>query len=158
MINSSKQIISLATLTVMALPSTANAGDWKYAASIYLFTPETITAIGGVEGTLSFSDALDNLDMAFMGAFEANNGRWGLVADYMMTDLSFGNPTPGPAFSGVNTSLKTQIFNGYATYRAYQDPKVTVDLAAGIRWFKPSTDITLLPGALPGGTSSVDED
>jgi opacity protein-like surface antigen len=153
-----KQILNLATLTVLTLPCTAFAGEWKYAASFYLFTPETTTAIGGVEATLSFSDALDNLDMAFMAAFEANNGRWGVIADYMLTDLSFGNPTPGPAFSGVNASLKTQIFNGYATYRAYQNPKVTLDIAAGIRWFNTTTDITLLPGILPGGTSRADED
>jgi hypothetical protein len=158
MMNLRKQILNLATLTVMALPCTAYAGDWKYAATIYLYTPESTTSIGPVETTLSFSDALDNLDFAFMGAFEANNGRWGLIADYMLTDLSFGNSTTGPAFSGVNTSLKTQIFNGYATYRAYQNPKVTLDLAAGIRWFNTATDITLLPGVLPGSTSSVDED
>lgn len=158
MINLSKQLKNLTALAIMASPCTAYAGDWKYAASIYLFTPETVVGIGGAETTLSFSDALDNLDMAFMGAFEANNGRFGFIADYMLTDLSFGNPTPGPAFSGVDTALKTQIFNGYATYRVYQNPKVTLDLAAGIRWFNTATDITFLPGILPGATTSVDED
>ncbi len=158
MMNLRKQILNLASLTVMALPCTAYAGDWKYAATIYLYTPETTTAIGATETTLSFSDALDNLDMAFMGVFEANNGRWGIVADYMLTDLSFGNTTPGPAFSGVNTSLKTQIFNGYLGYRAYQNSKVTIDLTGGIRWFNTKTDITFLPGLSPGGTISVDED
>jgi len=153
-----KKLTNLAALAVTASPCAAYAGDWKYAATIYLYTPETTTAIGGVETTLSFSDALDNLDMAFMGAFEANNGRWGVIADYMLTDLSFGNPTPGPAFSGLDTALKTQIFNGYVGYRAYQNPKVTLDLAAGIRWFNTTTDITLLPGLSAGGTSSADED
>ena len=71
MIDLSKQLKSLAALAVIASPCTAYAGEWKYAATIYLFTPETTTAIGGVETTLSFSDALDNLDFAFMGAFEA---------------------------------------------------------------------------------------
>jgi opacity protein-like surface antigen len=158
MINLRKQLTNLAALSVMALPCTALADDWKYSASIYLWAGETNVGIGGVESTLSFSDALDNLDAAFMGNFIANNGRWGIIADYIITDLSFGNTTPGPAFSGLNTSLKTQIFNGYATYRAYQNPKVTIDLAAGIRWFNTSTDLTLLPGLLPGGTTSVDED
>lgn len=151
-----KYFRNIAALATLAFPGTAFAGDWDYTASIYIYTSETTAAIGDVEASLSFSDALDNLDFSFMGAFEANNGRWGFIADYMLTDLSFGNTTPNPAFSGINTSLKTQIFNGYATYRAYQDPKITVDIAAGFRWFSTATAITLLPGILPGGTSSVD--
>ncbi|WP_246043957.1 porin family protein [Ruegeria sediminis] len=111
-----------------------------------------------IDATLSFSDALDNLDFAFMGAFSASNGRWSFIADYMVTDVSFGNATPGPAFSSLDTAVKTQIFNGYAAYRVYQDPKTAVDLGAGFRWYKTDTDFTLQPGTMPGGTTSVGDD
>jgi len=152
-----KRLAFSAILTFSTSPAVAQDGDWEYAATFYLFTPETNIATNGIEGSLSFSDALANLDMAFMGAFEANNGRWGFLADYMMTDLSFGNDTPGPAFSGLNTAMKTQIFNGYATYRVHEDLKVNVDLAAGFRWFDTRTDLTLLPGLSPGGTTRIHE-
>ncbi|WP_146345736.1 porin family protein [Falsiphaeobacter marinintestinus] len=147
---------------VMALnPSSVQASDWEYEATIYLFTPETKTAItspaGRLEGTLSFSDALSNLDMAFMGAFGASNGTWSVLADYMLTDLSFGNDTPGPAFSGLNTTMKTQIFNGYVAYRVYDTPTVQLDLAGGFRWFDTETVLTLTPGLSPGRTSRAHE-
>lgn len=138
----------------------AQQGDWSYQATIYLFMPETKTGLdtpaGGVEGTLSFSDALSNLDLAFMGTFSATNGRWTLLADYNYTDLSFGTDTPGPIFSGLDTSATTQFLSAYLGYRVYEDPTVQLDLAGGLRWFSTETTFTLRPGSAPGGTSSVD--
>ena len=149
--------LGLAVLAGSATAAAAQASDWEFEGTVYLFTPETTTGIGNLEGTLKFSDALANLDVAFMGAFQASNGRWSLIADYMLTDVSFGNDTPGPAFSGLNTALKTQMLSGYAAYRVYEDQRLGIDLAGGFRWFNTSTDLTLLPGTSPGRTSSVDE-
>lgn len=145
---------------VLAFASAANAqsANWEYEASIYLFTPETKTSISNsnfsAEGTLSFSDALSNLDFAFMGSFGASNGRWSVLGDYMYTDLSFGSTAPGPAGSDVDSKLKTQILNGYLAYRIYQAPTVQLDLAGGFRWFNTQTDLTVTP---PGASASVDE-
>ncbi len=153
------------TLTAFALSghaSVAQDGSWQYTGSLYAFMPETNTsldtAVGDIESTLSFSDALDNLDFAFMGAFEASNGQWSFIGDYLLFDLSFGNDTPGDAFSGIDTSLKTQIFSGYAAYRVYGTPTLSVDVGAGFRWFDTETDIDLLPGALPGRSFGSSED
>lgn len=139
----------------------AQTSDWEYEASIYLFMPETVTSITtptfSAEGTLSFSDALSNLDMAFMGSFGASNGRWGVLGDFMYTDISFGNPTPGGLTTDLNTALTTQIFNGYLTYRAYEAPTVQLDVAGGFRWFSTKTALTLTPGLLPGSSATVEE-
>lgn len=157
-----KRITALAAAAVTASTTMAAAqqNDWSYAATIYLFMPETKTGLvsprGPVEGTLSFSDALSNLDMAFMGAFGASNGRWSILTDYNYTKLSFGNSTPGPAFSGLNTSLKTQFLSGYVAYRAYESPTTQLDVGAGFRWFSTETTFTLTPGAAPGRTERVD--
>lgn len=141
-------------------PAWAQGSDWGYEATIYLFAPETKTAIttpaGRVEGTLSFSDALDNLDFAFMGAFAASNGQWSFMIDYLYNDLSFGNDTPGPAHSGLNTSMTTKILNGYVAYRVYDEETAQIDLAAGFRWFDTATTMTLLPGAMPQRTATAD--
>lgn len=134
-------------------PASAQNSDWNYEATIYLFTPESKTAIntpaGRIEGTLSFGDAIENLDFAFMGAFAASNGRWSFLTDYMYTDLSFRNDTPGPAHSGLNTSMTTQILNGYAGYRVHDSGRAAVDLVAGFRWFDTDTTLTLQPGTAP---------
>lgn len=160
------QTLALSTLAATLLvagPAFAQGSGWNYAASIYLFTPETTvgtTTPRGrpVEGTLSFSDALSNLDFAFMGAFEASNGRWSFLADYMLNDLSFGNSTPGGIFSGVNTTFKTQILTGLAAYRVFETSTVQLDLAGGFRWFDTKASVTALPGLLPGSTTAIRED
>jgi hypothetical protein len=153
-----ESVTSAAVIVMSASPVFAQDSDWEFEASIYLFTAETDVKIGNLEGNLSFSDALDNLDMAFMGAFGARKGRLSFLADYMLTDISFGSDTSGPAFSGQNTKFKTQVFSGYAAYSVYQDPTVNVDLAAGFRWFDTSSSIALLPGTAPGRSVSAGDD
>lgn len=149
----------LAALASFATPALAQQSDWAFEGTLYLFMPETTTSIATpvrtVEGKLSFSDALANLDFAFMGAVGASNGRWSLLLDYMYNDLSFGNPGPLPGTT-VNTSAKTQILNGYVAYQVYEDPTVRLDLAAGFRWFDAKTSLTLLPSP-PFGTNRIDE-
>ena len=84
-----KAALAVAFWASMISASWAQLSDWSYSATIYLFTPDTEvsqeTALGTVDGTLSFSDALKNLDLAFMGTFTATNGRWSLLADYNYT-------------------------------------------------------------------------
>ncbi|AXI45499.1 hypothetical protein C1J03_05275 [Sulfitobacter sp. SK012] len=130
----------------------AQAQEWKYATTVYLFTAETETSIGDRSATLSFSDALKNLDMAFMASFGGNNGQWGFLVDYMLTDIGFENSTPGPAFSGLEASVKTQILTGYLSYRLYDTGTIQTDLLAGARWFDTDTTLTFLPGAGAGTT------
>lgn len=139
----------------------AQQSEWSYEASIYLFMPETDvsldTPMGNIDGTLSFSDALENLDFAFMTAFSATNGRWLFLADYSYTDLSFSNDTSGPASSGLETSFTVQYLSGYVGYRAYEAPTVAVDVVGGFRWFSTDTEFTLLPGTAPGRTAAADD-
>ena len=143
-----------------ATSAAAQQSDWSYEATIYLFMPETETTLdtpmGNLDATLSFSDALSNLDLAFMGAFSASNGRWSVLVDYNFTDLSFSNPTQGPANGNLDTSVKTQFLSGYLGYRIYEAPTVNVDLAGGFRWFSTETDFTLTPGTAPGRRVTVD--
>ena len=106
--------------------------------------------MGTLDGTLSFSDALDNLDFAFMGAFSATNGRWSVLFDYNYTDLSFSDNAPGPANAELDTSVETQFATAMLGYRIRQDPAVNLDLLGGFRWYSTETDFTLTPGTMPG--------
>ncbi len=152
--------LGLAMAGSMAPMALAQQSDWSYEASIYLFMPETETSLstpmGTLDGTLSFSDALDNLDFAFMAAFAATNGRWSLLADYNYTNLSFSSDTPGPASSGLDTSFTTQFLSGYVGYRVYEDQTANVDIVGGFRWFSTETDFELQPGVAPGRRTTVD--
>ncbi|WP_253285502.1 outer membrane protein [Ruegeria sp. HKCCD6604] len=150
----------LVAATMLPGGSTAVAqdSDWSFSGSFYIYAADTKTTIGSLESELSFSEAVENLDLAFMGTLEARSGRWSLIADYMRTDLSFDNDTPGPVFSGAETSLKTQFLSGYAAYTAYQDQNLAVDLGGGFRWFETSSTITLVGGPTPAPSSSASDD
>ncbi|MEE4187340.1 MAG: porin family protein [Roseobacter sp.] len=141
-----------------AVGTKADARDWSYAASIYLFTPQTDLSIGPVDSELSFSDALENLDFAFMGAFEASNGQWSFLLDYMRTDLGFSGETPGDVFAGVDTDLNTQVLSGYVGYRVYDRDGAEIDLTGGFRWFKTESTLAPFGGPVPVTPVSVSDD
>ncbi|WP_295315401.1 hypothetical protein [Roseobacter sp.] len=148
-----KNLIKASVIAMVPLSvSTAQAQDWEFTASFYLYMAETETGVGGNNITLSFSDALDNLDFAGMGSFEASRGPWTLLADYMLTDLSFGTDTPGPVFSGVNTNAKTQIATFVALLDVHEAQGSTFAIGGGVRWFDTDTTITFLPGPGAGRT------
>ncbi|WP_420584828.1 porin family protein [Ruegeria sp.] len=163
MISKCKLTGCAAGLALLAIATTASAqqSGWKYEATFYLFMPETETSIetprGTVEGTLSFSDALENLDFAFMGAFAATNGQWSVLFDYNYTNLSFGNTLGGPAGGSLETSVKTQFATAMLGYRVRQNPSAVVDLAAGLRWYSTDTGFTLTPGMAPVQNFGADE-
>lgn len=136
----------------------AQAQEWKYTASFYLFTAETKTGVGDRSATLSFSDALENLDMAFMGAFEAHNGQWGVLVDYMLTDIGFDQSTPGTNFGDLEASVKTQILTGYVSYRLYDTGSVKTDVLAGARWFDTDTTLRLTAGTSPENSRRTSDD
>src|SRR4051794_13953644 len=84
-------------------------GTWRFAGTLYIYGP----SIGGTfafpkrtgNGNLvvDAGDIFNDLNGAFMGAFEANNGRWGVFTDLLYLDVS-GSKSATRNFSigGVN--------------------------------------------------------
>ena len=154
-----KQIFTpMVVATAFLAAASAKAQDWNYSASLYLYAAETETSIGDRSATLSFSDALENLDSTFMGTFSAENGQWGVALDYMMTDIGFNTATPGPLYSGLNTSIKTRILTGYLSYRLSENDRSSTDLLAGARWYDTDTTMTLQAGTLPTNSRTTADD
>ena len=136
----------------------AQESDWTFQGTFYLFGSDTTTEIGPIDVDLSFSDALDNLDFAFMGAISASNGTWSFILDAMYTDLTFDGPAPGSGlvFTGTETSVTTTILSAYAAYRVYDTGTTQVDLGGGFRYYDTDTEIRLLGG--PPATRSAADD
>jgi hypothetical protein len=111
-----------------------------------------------VEAELSFSDALEDLEFAFMGAFEARRGNFSLLADALYFRLSPTNTTPGPLANEVRMQSQMTVLSGYAAYRVYQEPGFAVDLAAGLRWAKLDNDVRIAGGLLDGTTFTAADD
>jgi hypothetical protein len=99
----------------------------------------------------SASDAISDLDFAFMGAAEARNGRWGLILDLIHSDLSSKADTPLRQFwRSAKVETKLTAFTTYAAYRVFEDEQAAVDLLGGARFFSLDLDLSLDPGLLAG--------
>ena len=139
-------------LTVVSLPTIAQADEWQFEATFYLYTAETTSGLRGNDVILGFGDALENIDVAFMGTFSATNDQWTFLADYMLVDLSFSGPSPNTAFSAEDLSVRTQVLTGLGLYNLYDDQRTRIDLGAGLRWFDTDTKLTLRAGGSPEQT------
>jgi len=147
----------------LAAPALAQDSGWSFALSPYAWTPgltsSVETAWGTVEVDKSIGDVLSDLDLAFMGAFEARNGRWSLIADLFYANISQSRTTPlGLLFSRAEFETEAKLLSGYAGYRVFEGSQVAVDLMAGFRVNSIDLDISLAPGLLAGqrfGTSET---
>jgi hypothetical protein len=156
------KLISGLVLIFVAHSAAAQEADWRYRATFYGWFPgltaSVDTKVGTVEGEASASDALQNLDMAFMGTFAAQNNRLGFVADLLYTDLSSTQPTPfGALFGEATVNEKVTALSGYALYRVTQDPAFVFDIGAGFRTFDMNVDVDLTAGKNPATTQSLSE-
>lgn len=157
-----KKTLALLSFSLLGSATMASAQSaWDFSGTFYLWGAETGTTISTpdrtIDSTLSFSDALDNLDFAFMGTLEARNNDLSLIGDVARTKLSFGEETPGTNFDGINAKIKTTVVNLYALYRVYETPQMSIDAGAGARWFETDSALTLRSGDLAGGTNTASD-
>jgi len=109
---------AIAVALITAFPSVGHAEEWETAISLYGWVPGLDVSIGrgfgDFESSTSASDILSNLDMAFMGTFEARKGPWGLVTDFLYVDLPESKSTPfGALFADGKASVKLLAASGY---------------------------------------------
>jgi hypothetical protein len=122
---------------VVTMPDETVQG-WKYRAEIYLWG----ASIGGTTGrgvpfTIEFSDIMDNLKMAGMGAFAARYDKWTLLADIIYMDVNKKNlnVSPGPGPITLNSlGMKSWIVQPIASYAVYETDVDRFELLAGARY------------------------
>jgi hypothetical protein len=147
-----------ALLLATALPTTAAAAggeQWEYDATTYLWGAgiKATTPTGG-DIDISFSDIVDDLDMAFMGDFGAHKGKWSLLANAIYLDVSQGGagretiPVLGGAFV-INTTVSADLdMKAWITafgggYNVVDNERATLDLVGGARYFWLDIDLKL---------------
>ena len=144
-------------------PALAQENGWSFALSPYLWTPgissSVATGFGTLDADASIDDVLSALDFAVMGAFEARNGRWGLIADLVYSDLTETNDTPfGVLFSQARVDTDLTMATVYAGYRVHEDDRVALDVLVGARAVWLDVDVGLRPGALPARSFGLSDD
>jgi hypothetical protein len=144
----------LTGLTPVAAAESAGTDDWQYAATLYLWGAgiDGKTARGS-EVNVNFKTLIENLNMAFMGAFEARKGKWSMLADVIYLNVGANNgakvPVPVAPGSGidvaVNASVETKgwVLDFIGGYNLWQTPGASLDVLAGARYLDLKLDFSL---------------
>jgi len=126
----------------------AQTGAWQYELTPYLWGSAMKGDVQsghlpriGVD--MSFGDILDILDFGLMGAFEARNGRWGLLSDLVYMEVSDeatagrtgSGPIGAPASVDAEATFKQTMLAAAAAYRIAEG-RSPVDLIGGVRYAK----------------------
>jgi len=141
--------IVAAALTVGAgTPAVAQKTDWQYE-----FTPYIWGAAlkGDVQGgslpkasvDMKFTDVLDVLDFAAMGAFEARKDRWGFLFDFVYMKISDAGTAKRTGAGPIGATLTAHadlkfeqtMFAAAAAYRL-SGGRSPVDVIGGLRYTK----------------------
>jgi len=157
-----KKSAILAFCGLMPISAMAQDQQWEFSGSIYAWVPGLSAAVdtpyGELESDSSGGNVLDNLDMAFMGTFEARRERWSVLLDLLYAKLSTSKDTPfGALFSEADVKAEVTALSGYGLYRAYETDRLIADVGVGLRAF--SLDLgTELRAAGAAGNRSFDGD
>lgn len=136
--------------------------DWRFGVTLYLYGPKIDANLslprrsGDGSITVDTSDFFDSINGAFMGAFEANNGRWGMFTDFLYVDVSGsqsatrnfslgGINLPGSVTGNVDVGIKGSAWTIAGEYRLQSTSESTVDLLLGARMLdvKPRVGFSL---------------
>ena len=154
-----KRIIVIAAALwaqAVLLPASAFAqasDSWQFTAYIYGYLPRvdlkaTLVGPGGIpisaDTSVSPSEYLQHLKMAFQGALEAHNGSWGALTDVLYlnvgglnsgtSNLSVGGiGLPAGASTSTSFDMKATVWTLAGTYRLVADPDANLDVLAGAR-------------------------
>ena len=123
------------------LPS--QTSGWSGQATLYGWLPVINGAQAGPDGTplvdLDTSDVLSRLNMTFMGTVEVRKDRFGLLFDALYVNLSNDAQWVQDRVA-VSTGTKVGMYTLAAAYRVYDDPRASVDVYGGGRFFDGSLD------------------
>ncbi len=119
--------------------------DWQFKAGMYLWGAgiKGETAVGS-DIDIGFDDLISNLNMAFMGDFEARKSKWSLAADliYLNVGAGGGGRVPISAEPGVSlqvdadVKLRAWVMGFTGGYNLWQSERGTLDAIAGARYLE----------------------
>jgi hypothetical protein len=149
-------------LSGQAVAETPSKGDPQFSASLYFFAPEiSLSTARGSDVDVGFDTLLSNLNMTFMGAFEARKGNWSGMLDALYLNVGANGaatvPLTGPLGrplridASANVKVRGWVLSALGGYRIYETPKVALDLVAGLRYLELKSSFGLgIQGRLLG--------
>lgn len=143
-------------------PHSAMAADdeWEYKVQAYVYLPAIETTLfTGDELELDVEDIFENLEMTFLGLFQARKGDWAFVLDTTYLKISADEaastnlPISGiPTDVAIGFDLEAAIVNIDASYRIFETDNFDLQIVAGPRYLSldivAELDASLLPGQI----------
>ncbi len=143
--------------------------DWRYTLSLYAFLPARTSGTSTIAGTtvpvdLDMGQAIDLLDFAASGRFEAWRGNLGFIVDanYVALEADGALPTPPGATFGVD--IRQKWLGLLAAYKVADgtygknNRRFAIDLQAGARYNSLRQEVTITtPGPVVLPTLGGDE-
>jgi hypothetical protein len=147
-------LLAAALLTASLAPALAADAkapdDWRFDAEIYGWA----AGIGADlqrsgAAWIGFARLVDDLDMAFMGAFAASKDKWRFAADVIYMDISEKDSAALtlpigsgiPASASARAELKAWILDPNVQYRFYDTDKLQLSALAGARYLSIEGDV-----------------
>jgi hypothetical protein len=151
-----RAVVAMAVSATALLGSApAHAEGWDVRVSPYLWasgldgTASVLPALPTAEVNDNFGDVLKKLDIALMGAVEAENGKFYVRSDIFYASLTAKGETPLNLYSGAKLQSKSFNMSGALGYVVHEDSKNQLNLFAGARIWDLSNEATFLAGSLP---------
>jgi hypothetical protein len=133
----------------------AQEGDaddsWRFSAALYLWGAGIdITTRLRDEVDVGFDDIVDNLDMGFMGAFEARRAKWSFGADAIYLSLSKdkAGSIGGVIPANADVDFEGWVLNLQVARNVVDTERGTVDVLVGPRYLDLESELTLRLGAM----------
>ena len=135
------------TLSLAQAAGEPDGDSWQFDSAVYLWG----AGIGGTSAAgddidISFTDLIDNLDMAFMGSLQARKGKWGMLADVIYLDVSASDSSTAnlirrPVTAKLDVDLKSWIVTAAGSYAIKETDSTRLDLLAGGRYLYLEADL-----------------
>jgi hypothetical protein len=132
-----------------------DANTWQY--ELYLYgwysgIDSTVMYPGGRSGSdiaVEASDIIENLNMTFMGGFQAHRNRWSILADVIYMDMGddasktvIAGPAPGvPVNASVDIDLASWLVSGGISYDLVQADHGIISVVGGVRYLEMDVDV-----------------
>ncbi|MEN8691604.1 MAG: hypothetical protein ABF303_14030 [Desulfobacterales bacterium] len=113
---------------------------WRFGADLYAWG----SSIGGEEAggediDIDLDDILDNLELAFMGTFAVNKGKWSLAADVIYLDAADKDAiAPG---LDAKVELTSWVVTPVVAYNIMDTGSFSIDLVGGARYLYLKIDL-----------------
>lgn len=149
------RLATAATCMCATSVSAQSLEKWDYQITPYLWgagqsgNVQYGPGVPPVDVDLSFSDILENLDLAGMIIFSANKGRYGLTFDYQYVNIGMGGPTNGTDFGNAEVDSILSIGTILGEYNIHENQGTSLWAGGGLRYWNVSTDLSLSAGTQP---------